>query len=68
MMCEGLNLKVIAEGIETEEQAEMLRSLGCKSGQGWLYGKAVDSAETFRLIEAQQEARFNPPPAYLVNR
>jgi EAL domain-containing protein (putative c-di-GMP-specific phosphodiesterase class I) len=47
MMCEGLNLKVIAEGIETEEQALKLQELGCKSGQGWFYGKAVDAATTF---------------------
>jgi diguanylate cyclase (GGDEF)-like protein len=66
MMCEGLDLKVIAEGIETEEQAEMLRALGCRSGQGWLYGKAVDSAETFRMIEAQQYAHYEFGPNYPV--
>lgn len=66
MMCKGLNLKVIAEGIETEEQADMLRSLGCRSGQGWLYGKAVDSDETFRLIEAQQQAQLVSVSDYIV--
>jgi len=59
-MCEGLNLKVVAEGIETEEQAEKLRELGCKSGQGWLYGKAVDTAAAMELIEAQDKAGSNP--------
>lgn len=67
-MCEGLNLKVIAEGIETEEQAEKLRELGCKSGQGWLYGKAVDAAATFALIEAEELARASASRSSLLIR
>ena len=42
----ALNLKTIAEGIETAEQLEVLRQMGCQSGQGYLLGKPVD-AETF---------------------
>ena len=34
-----LELDLIAEGIETEEVAETLRSLGCSHGQGWVFGK-----------------------------
>ena len=67
-MCEGLNLKVIAEGIETEEQAEKLRQLGCKSGQGWLYGKAVDASASFSLIEAQELAGARPAKVFTFNR
>jgi EAL domain-containing protein (putative c-di-GMP-specific phosphodiesterase class I) len=33
--------KVIAEGIETEAQHNLLRSLGCHYGQGWLYGRPL---------------------------
>lgn len=33
-------LQAIAEGIETEEQLDLWRSLGCNFGQGWLWGKA----------------------------
>jgi diguanylate cyclase (GGDEF)-like protein len=36
-----LGLTVVAEGVETVEQAEILRSLGCPRHQGWLYGQAV---------------------------
>ncbi len=32
---------VIAEGIETPEQRDLLRNLGCETGQGWLFSKAV---------------------------
>ena len=37
----GLGISVTAEGVETEEQAEQLRRLGCPTAQGFLYSKAV---------------------------
>lgn len=54
-MCKGLELQVIAEGIETADQASKLLELGCKSGQGYLFGKAVSAETTFALIKAEQE-------------
>ncbi len=39
---EKLGIRVVAEGIETEMQAEHLRALGCMLGQGYLFHKAVD--------------------------
>jgi len=42
----ALKLQTIAEGIETQEQLEVLKAMGCHSGQGYLLGKPVD-AETF---------------------
>ncbi len=41
-LAETLGLEVVAEGIETFEQAEMLRSLGCSLGQGYFYSKPSD--------------------------
>ncbi|PRQ02938.1 Phytochrome-like protein cph2 [Enhygromyxa salina] len=38
----NLGLSVIAEGIETEEQAAQLEKLGCLCCQGWLFGKAQE--------------------------
>jgi diguanylate cyclase (GGDEF)-like protein/PAS domain S-box-containing protein len=38
-IAQRLRLEVIAEGIETERQAEVLRQLGCLEGQGYLYGR-----------------------------
>ncbi len=40
-----LKMITVAEGIETEEQAEFLKQNGCKIGQGYLYGKPVDTTE-----------------------
>ncbi len=45
----SMNMEVIAEGVEREEQAQLLREKGCHQGQGYLYSKAVptEKAETF---------------------
>ena len=37
----SLGLSVVAEGVETEEVAALLRELGCDVGQGWLFGRPV---------------------------
>ena len=44
-LAQGLKLKVVAEGIETEEQLEVLRSLNCDYGQGYLIGKPMAAEE-----------------------
>ena len=41
----ALGLKVIAEGVETDEQAKMLRLLRCDELQGYLYSKPLKAAE-----------------------
>jgi diguanylate cyclase (GGDEF)-like protein len=41
----GLGLGVTAEGVETAEQADRLRVLGCETGQGWHLGRPVDAAD-----------------------
>ncbi len=45
-LAHSLDLVTVAEGIETEEQAKMLLTLGCQLGQGWFYGRPgpVDAA------------------------
>lgn len=39
-MCHELDIFVVAEMVETEEQAKYLRDIGVDKGQGWLFGKA----------------------------
>lgn len=49
-MAHSLGLTVVAEGVETEEQANLLRSMGCDQLQGFLYGRPVPATEVSRLI------------------
>jgi diguanylate cyclase (GGDEF)-like protein len=49
-MCEGLDLEVVAEGIETEAEAQKLRDLGCGMGQGYHFGRPADAAATLRYL------------------
>jgi diguanylate cyclase (GGDEF)-like protein len=59
-MCDGLELEVVAEGIENSSEASKLQGLGCGMGQGYFYGKPADAVTTLRyLAEKYQE----PVPA-----
>ena len=58
---QSLGLATVAEGVETLEQCEMLRWLGCEVAQGWIYGKAIPAADLPGALAAFQ-AR---PPAPL---
>ena len=49
-MAHKLGIKVIAEGIESRDQNQLLRELGCDFGQGYLYSKAVSAAELEDLL------------------
>ena len=44
-MSRGLETEVVAEGIESEEQADLLRRLGCRYAQGFLFGRPHPAAE-----------------------
>jgi len=44
LLAEGLGIDVVAEGIETEEHFELLRSLGCYRGQGYYLSKPVKAS------------------------
>ena len=48
-----LNMKVVAEGIETKEHADLLKSLGCHYGQGYLFAKPMPFEE-FKSYLTQQ--------------
>ncbi len=54
-MGHGLGLKVIAEGIETEDQLSHLIQLGCDIGQGYLFSKPVTGEEIFELLSKHNE-------------
>lgn len=52
----ALQLRVVAEGVETPAQREVLLALGCTQHQGWLYGRAVPLEEALALLDARAAA------------
>ena len=51
-LARALNLKVVAEGVETEEQANLLRLLRCDEVQGYLFGRPVPAPEIEKLLKS----------------
>jgi len=52
-MAKGLGLKVIAEGVETEEQLALLAAQGCEFAQGFLFNKPVSATKITRMLESE---------------
>lgn len=50
-MASSLGLEVVAEGVETSQQAVMLKTLGCHYLQGFLYGRPADPEASRELYE-----------------
>jgi EAL domain-containing protein (putative c-di-GMP-specific phosphodiesterase class I) len=51
-LAHSLRLKVIAEGVETEDQAKFLRLLRCDEIQGYLISKPVPAEQLVMLLKA----------------
>lgn len=49
-LSESLSLSVIAEGVESQEQAEFLRQHGCLEGQGYFFSKPVPGDQLVKLL------------------
>jgi diguanylate cyclase (GGDEF)-like protein/PAS domain S-box-containing protein len=60
-MAHSLNLTVVAEGVETEQQARSLRSLGCDEMQGWLFSKALPADAFAALLLSKGRERSRSP-------
>lgn len=57
----SLGLTTVAEGVETEEQAQMLLRLGCQRGQGWLYGRPETADRIPQMVTTAPRAMPREP-------
>jgi len=59
----SLDMVTLAEGIETEQQADMLLWLGCELGQGWLFGHPMPAEHIPEIVAAAVQTHSIPVPA-----
>jgi sensor c-di-GMP phosphodiesterase-like protein len=59
-MAKDLGLEVVAEGIETSDQAEILKEMGVEWGQGWLYAKAMPFDDLCKFLQPSTTTPFKP--------
>jgi EAL domain-containing protein (putative c-di-GMP-specific phosphodiesterase class I) len=55
-MAQSLGLSVTAEGIETDEQARLLREWSCQAGQGYLFSRPLPAEEFTTLFRARSSS------------
>lgn len=52
-LARSMDMSVVAEGVESDEQSEMLQAMGCGLAQGYLYGRPCDERTAFALFAAE---------------
>ncbi|HEY0767083.1 MAG TPA: EAL domain-containing protein, partial [Steroidobacteraceae bacterium] len=62
-MASSLGLQAVAEGIETQETADVLKQIGCQFGQGYLFSKPVDENVVAQLLQVQDRDQAAALPA-----
>ena len=58
-LAHSLSMKVVAEGVEREESAEILSELGCDEVQGFLYSEPLPPSELSTFLRSE---RSSQPP------
>src|SRR5208337_2976455 len=53
-MAHNMNMKVIAEGVETEDQLSFLRETHCDEAQGYLFSRPLPAEEFWELVEGRR--------------
>ena len=56
-MAKKLGMHTIAEGIETKEQGDFLRSVGCEYGQGYYYARPMPADAFTNLLMARENVK-----------
>lgn len=66
-MAHSLGLKVVAEGVETEEQLLLLATQGCEIAQGYLFSKPVDAEKITEML-VSEKGNLSPCPEFTPSR
>jgi diguanylate cyclase len=66
-LAHALGLRVVAEGVETERQCEILATLGCDEFQGYLFARPMDAERLVQWV-AGDYRRTGPSPEVVVSR
>lgn len=56
-MADKLQLGLLAEGVETKEQVDLLQNIGCDQVQGFYYAKPMPKEEFFELFKKQKKSK-----------
>ncbi|NJN73410.1 MAG: EAL domain-containing protein [Limnothrix sp. RL_2_0] len=59
MLGHSLGMDIIAEGIETPEQLEILKKIGCEFGQGFYFSKPLNKKDATRFIKRWSHNKFD---------
>ncbi len=57
-MANKLGLELLAEGVETKEQVDLLRSIGCDQVQGYYYAKPMPAEDVFALLKEKNKTSY----------
>jgi EAL domain-containing protein (putative c-di-GMP-specific phosphodiesterase class I) len=57
MLAHNLGLKVVAEGVETEEHVTFLKQLNCEMAQGYFFSRPADDQAMLKLLVSNHSAR-----------
>ncbi len=55
-MAQSLEMSTTAEGVETAEQADMIREMGCTKIQGYYFGRPMTATEAHSLVVKRRVA------------
>ena len=53
-MADSLGMSTTAEGVETDSELQIIKKLGCRKIQGYLFGRPMPAPEARRLFDADR--------------
>jgi predicted signal transduction protein with EAL and GGDEF domain len=57
----NLGMNVVAEGVESREQVELLKSIGCEYAQGYFFSKPLDATGVIQTLETSEAQHYTLP-------